>query len=597
MFRLLSFSYEKIIFLFSASSCGILLFIMLFSFIVNNTILNSSYHKYLFKKNDISTHVKECISTSMKSFLEDAKKLPTQVPEEQEKLFLTIEKSITPELIDFNLYNIRENLFLYFRDQKVSLPDILLDRESTVSKASENESIEKINDAIETFNKLKKINIKTILVYLNRYDIIDGLAILKMATYFSGYLPELSFIAFLFLSILNIIFCKTLRDSLKWCKTLVTVFTVLCTLSGFFILMYTLFIMPANVFPLSMSIPLPKEVIINYIKSALMPLFITQIFLGGTLSFLLLYKIPIENIIRKIFPENLYLPFSPNIKFMKIIKGSLYLMVISLISIIFSHDIYKIQDTFIKNDFNYFLSKLQKNYSVTQVISAKTDGIFVLNVNIVDKNTNSPIYNVPINVSGKSSESNKYFNEVETTDKEGTTKFNLAKGSFRISFINSYFPHETYELPSAYFFELRKAGSTIVTIELQRKENLKSNIPGITEIEVLGKDDTPLSNIKLMIKNISSESNIDNSVLSDKKQDLTKKGTSLEPTTNKDKNPDIYYSYTNSEGIAVFKLKEGLYKISFSESKINKQYELPQDFEVSVVPNSTLRYSIKLTSH
>lgn len=61
-------------------------------------------------------------------------------------------------------------------------------------------------------------------------------------------------------------------------------------------------------------------------------------------------------------------------------------------------------------------------------------------------------------------------------------------------------------------------------------------------------------------------------------------------------NPDKLYAYTNSDGIAVFKLYNGTYKIGFNEDNLQNKYILPPELNVTVQPEAVARYTYRLQS-
>ena len=124
-------------------------------------------------------------------------------------------------------------------------------------------------------------------------------------------------------------------------------------------------------------------------------------------------------------------------------------------------------------------------------------------------------------------------------------------------------------LPSPFFFYLKSVGTTIITINLQKISEASKQKLGIAEIEILDKDNLPVPNIEFSVQS---------------------------PVFSHD-SPDYIYSYTNSEGIAVFRLNEGEYKINFVEAKFPKNLKLPDPIDISISYNTLNRYTIKLVAN
>ncbi|MDF2524430.1 MAG: hypothetical protein K0R31_2071 [Clostridiales bacterium] len=224
-----------------------------------------------------------------------------------------------------------------------------------------------------------------------------------------------------------------------------------------------------------------------------------------------------------------------------------------------------IQKDFKENDFQTVWLKMKGTASVKEVIAAKDAAIYEVEVKVVDEKTNNPIPNIQVYVYGKSASGKQDFNENKLTDSIGSSKFSLDKGSFRIFFNPSSFPSQ-YVMPTPFFLDIKAAGSKIVTISLESIQSKQKW--GIVEIEVLDKENKPVRGVELgVIQNVNTSGN-----------------------------PDFLYSYTNSEGIAVFKITEGNYKAAFSEAKFPKKYQLPQPIDVTSPPDKAARYTLRLVN-
>jgi len=212
--------------------------------------------------------------------------------------------------------------------------------------------------------------------------------------------------------------------------------------------------------------------------------------------------------------------------------------------------------------------KITNKNTTTQVISAKDETIYTLQIKLIDSKTGKAIPNIKINVSGKSEIPDRYNNVHGITDEKGVVKFTLGKGNFNLVFSPVTLPCE-YMLPTPFFYELKSVGTTIVTINLDLDDSNTKN-EGIVEIEVLGDENLPVENLELAV--------ISNS--EDKK--------------NKEDMPDKHFSITNKEGLSVFKLSEGKYHVEFSSQKFPEQYTLPEPFNISISRDITTRYTIRL---
>jgi 5-hydroxyisourate hydrolase-like protein (transthyretin family) len=243
------------------------------------------------------------------------------------------------------------------------------------------------------------------------------------------------------------------------------------------------------------------------------------------------------------------------------LRNFLYIFTFIIIITAIGYKFYTLKKDFEANDFGVIISRVRSVNTVTKIIPAKNDVIYALHVKLLDSKTNKPVKNTQINISGKSGNS---LNQTASTDSDGMAKFTLDKGTFRLSFISYNFPQE-YNMPSPFFVDLKSIGTTIITVNLDASEASKQKW-GIVEVEVLDKDNKPVPNLQLATQ-----------------------GLVLAPGY-----PNNIFSYTNSEGIAVFKVNEGACKINFTGSKFPAQYQIPPYIDASVVPDAVTRYTIRL---
>jgi hypothetical protein len=236
----------------------------------------------------------------------------------------------------------------------------------------------------------------------------------------------------------------------------------------------------------------------------------------------------------------------------------------TIIISVLTYKFYIFKKEFYSNDFPVVISKIKNANTITQVISARDTVIYTLLIKIVDKKTHDPVPNVEVNVSGQSSTQSKSFNQTLTTDDLGEARYSLDKGTFRVSFAATHFPTE-YQLPSPFYFDLKTAGTKIITINL---ENTPKNNQdwGIAEIEVLDKENKPVPDLDLSVQGVVTAPGFPNNV----------------------------FSITNSEGISIFKLNEGNFKIGFDETSFPEQYVIPSFIDVTITANTVTRYTIRL---
>ncbi|MCX8129939.1 MAG: hypothetical protein N3I35_07565 [Clostridia bacterium] len=568
-------SYKKviklIIFTASAILSGISLFIIFTTANINNTVLEASYHSQLFSKHDIYKKAHSVISSSMNQYIDSLKKASPEDFVQHKQVFDLLRKSVTPDLVKFNVDSIREGLFQYFRGERKFLPDIYLSTSKSDLKESTG-NIEKTgtvtspNSPYQALTKIEKINLSAILLYINRSDIYDTFFKIKFLYYAFDQIPGFFILVLFLLAFIGIYTCSKFTSATRWIAAFTLTGGVLSIFSGIGLFFYTYSLMPKNIYPLVMSLPLQKDVVISYLDDCIKPIAVSASVFGVFLIFLSAAFFYLPAIIPLLFSSK---KTNNKEKFVfsnsyRILKNTLFaFFCLLLLSVIF-YKLNVIASDFEANGFGMAITKMKNANTVTQIISAKDEAVYTLHVKLVDSKTNAPITNTKIFVDGKSTITDKYLSKSILTDEAGTAKFTLDKGAFRISFDSDNFPTQ-YQIPAALFCELKSAGTTIITVNL---EEPKTEVQpwGIVELEVLDKENKPVAELELTIDGIVSAPGF----------------------------PNTLFSVTNSEGIAVFKINPGKYKIAFVPEKFPGQYTIPVPVDVLVSADSVTRYTFRI---
>ncbi|MCX7709955.1 MAG: hypothetical protein N2484_08895 [Clostridia bacterium] len=559
---------KKINYIASLILAGMVLFIALSTFGINKLLLNPGFHKQLFVKNDLYAQTYHVIKNSMDGFIDGFKKNSPKDYEQHKDIFSMIEKSVTPEMVSSNLDNIREDSFQYFNGKRMFLPDIYLgsfakyEPENTKEKAGDNKL------SVETISKIEKINLSAILLYINRSDITDQFVIIKLIYYILSSSPDFALLVFLFLLLFGILSSRSAKEMLKWIQTVFIFAGVLTLLSGVGLMIYSWLFLPANVKFIAMSLPIRAEVIISYMRDCIINISVYLLVcsaMAAVFSFLMKH-------LEKRLPSILSRAASdtkapePSKKSWRMVLGytAFVVLFLGLISGM-TYKVYAFKSGLDSRDLSTVLDKMKTTNKVTQVISAKNDTIYALQIKLVDAQRGTAVTNTPINITGTSALLKKEFNETVPTDEQGITKFILDEGTFRVSFIQSDFP-AGFQIPSPFFIDLKTAGTTIITVNIDKIPEIHKQNWGIAEIEVLDKDNNPVPELQVTIPGLVSAPG----------------------------NPDSVFSKTNSEGIAVFKLNEGNYAAVFTEADFPKKYQLPSPVSIFITPNTITRYTIRL---
>ncbi|WP_207659173.1 MSCRAMM family protein [Anaerobacterium chartisolvens] len=527
---------------------------------MDKTLLSPEFHSALFKKHNIYSQTYSAISNSIADYLSSLEEASPQEFEKHKDFFNLLGSSITEEMINTNLDSIRKEIFEYFRGERMLLPDIYLTAQSRAATPSAEDAAVQSSTPSQLITNIDRVNLSAIFMYINRSDISDRLFEAKFIYYSLMAIPGFSALCLILMIIMGFYVYRRLPSAFRWLGVSLGIFGAVAIILSSALLIYERSIMPESIYPITASLPLQSETIASYISDCITPIWAFMLISGVFASIL--------SIVCLNLPFTFSWAQTPlkrlSERAQSILVGTLYAL---SFAIAFSFIIYRadiIRNDFNTNNFSLAISKMKNANTVTQVISAKDEAIYTLQVKLCDSESGEPVPGIRMNVGGKSSSPENYYNLISEADDKGTARFTLGKGAFRISFVPESFTSE-YVVPDPIYCDLKSAGTTIITVEL---EHVKKNPleDGIAEIEVLGAGNIPVPGLQLTVE-----------------------GAALPPG-----HPDNIFSYTNSEGIAVFKLHEGSYKISFVEAKFPKDYAVPPPLDVEVMSGSVSRYTIRM---
>jgi len=528
------------------------LFISQISFSIQSTVLNAEFHKKLFDKHDVYTHTYYVASNSIKELANSFNIYSSQNSGQQLDVYLLLDQSITQDMVKANLDSVREGLFKYFNSETKLLPDIMLNYQDTLASKGLN------------FNK---INLSTILLYLNKSEVIEYLSVIKLVYYILGHIPAF-FLTLLAMTVIAVFaVSKKVTGIFKWAGRIFLANSVLCFAAGGGIFWYVNWLTTRSANVAITTAPLEREVLKSYIVDCFTH-FSTIIIAFAAVSALLscMLLLHIHRLVPRRILAKMSLWGSNPSAFSKKLPTTLILSVIfALLSSFIIYDMLAINRDFQSNGFKTVITKFRKPNAVTQVVLAKDEAIYSVQVKVVDSINGIPLPGVQLNINGRSSSSDKWFNEAGITDDSGIAKFKLDKGTYYLSFVPALFPSD-YQLPDSFFFDVKTAGTTLYTVSVDKA----ADDPGVVEIQVLDENNNPAADIEM---------HIDTS------------------QTNVEEMPDRVLSITNAEGIAVFKLSRGSYTVIFNEAQFVGNYRCPSPLKVEAVPDSVSRYIIRLVEY
>lgn len=564
---------KHILFSITIVLTGFLLFAFVLSFNINNTLMSSKYHETLLTKNNVYSYVNDLVSASINEFF---KNLDTEEANTQNAELLKILKNTTsPEMINMNINSITEQIFQYFRGERKNLPDLFIDINTPSGQNGFGQAqVNKSN--VEISEQIKKINLQSILLTLNRTDILEQLKLIKFVYFVATHITELSifFSALLFL-LISMIYKKT-DTIVKWLFSVLLVCGLFNLAFSVVLFIFINKLLPNSIYFLTISLPLNSELILSYIRDLLSPLLLFCFTLGIVFSvFSILFYFHKAKLIKILKAIKVLVSKLP-VKSKKMLKYAVTALVLVFIVFGMGFNLYAFKSGYDYNNFSSVVSKLTNANTVTQVISAKDETIYTLQVKLKDSVTDDPVPNIKVSVSGQSKTPQKYYNLSEITDEEGVAKFILGKGKFHLSF-TSPSSEIGYSLPAPFFYEIKSAGITILTVNLEKSKPAD----GIAEIEILNEENNPVKNIELYL-------NEELEIEPEQDWEPDEDSSSAETDTLK------CYSVTNSKGIAVFKLPQGKYNVGFSKSKFPEEYIIPENFEINIYSDYVTRYTIRI---
>lgn len=541
----------------TALAAGLFLFTGMAAWHTDSSLLTYETHHRLIASQGVYRHVADVVHKSIEEYFNGLKTPGQKEAEMQKQLVELVEKAATPQMIQLNIDSIVEGLFRYFRDETRFLPDLYLRPVKGSTAESEQTPTEK-NDAVskESLQGIDKINLSVILLYLERSDISNHLSFIRLARYMTANLFPPLFLLALVLFVLAWVISRKLVEMRKWLGMALLSAATLSLSTAVLLMAGSFIVLPRYTGLLAMSIPLPEQVILQYIQAFMLPQ--SGFFAAAGVSMLILSAL--GRMIPSVFPVKL-----PSPRIMQISGFSLLAFVLLLTCI----KINLISKDFQSKDYPVILQKMKGVSMVTRIIPAKDEIIYSLSVQVMDKASSLPIPGVFVNVSGRTDKEARALSMSKLSDETGTAKYMLDQGTFKMNFDHASFP-EGYKIPSPIIFEMRTAGTTVMTVGLERVE---SPLPGIAEIEILGRDHQPVQGIQMILQ-----------------KSVPANRTPAEPPQNLSR----VYSLTNQDGIGVFKVEEGDYSVLLKESTLPEGYLPSPHFELTLQAGFTHRVTLQL---
>ena len=561
---------RKISLLLTAIIAGICIFTATATLKLENTLFDSSLHKSMLSRYNIYTHMGNITERYLNEYIQSLGPMTSENQKQQKQFVSLIKNAVTPEMIKLNIDTLIDGLLKYFKNETRFLPDILINP-SQDKKAGEGQADADMDDSADAASiaKIDKINLSVLLMYLNRTDITDKLSVVKLFQFILANLPLPACLLLVLCLIAGILLGRSKADLLALVNTVFVSAGIAFFASGLLLIIYLYGFLPRSAGNLSLTLPVDEYLITDYLRSWLLP---TIIFLisAGLLAFAVK---PAARALQRLASRT---GLCPKLSRPAAEKGAAYVgcggknrtaqaICIGLTAMVIILSILKagaVRSEFLSNDLTTAVDRMKGITAFSTVVYAQDAALYTLEIRMTDRATGLPVPGIQTTVTGKSAVDDKNYRESLTSDMEGKSNINLDIGSFKLSFDSTSFP-EDYKTPPPYMFEISTAGTTVITISLEKVEKSE---PGIIEIQVLDKDNKPVKDLDL----------------------------SLETGDDQAEAAGKAYSLTNAEGVAVFRVEEGNYSVVFMENGFPADYLIPEPIEVNPEPEKTIRYSIKL---
>lgn len=550
---------RKVLALVLAVISGILLFASAGAASLDRGLFSSSFHLSLINKYGIYGQLEKTVDNALKNYLNDIKSGPVENEKQKEQLFLLVDKAVTPDMIKLNTDTLVSGLMKYFSGEAGFLPDIYLKPANGAPVLSSHDTIQQASPIPEqSLSGIDRISLNVVLMYMDRNDIINTFSEIRLIRFGLSYAPVFLVLFSFFLLVLAVSLSRGRGMKARLSQAAFSA-GISGIVSGFVLLGFSWLYQPGFLAISPLGKYIQRDSFYGYLRACIQSPAISLAVFGAILL--------AAAFIIQLIPENLFQKtFQKQSSFKKHGKALATILLVLLLAGIFLAEAEAMKSDFHSKDLGAALERLSGASAYTAVTAARDEIIYSVEVRTVDKLTGDPVQGLQMSLNGILYENGKTYSESGTSDESGKVKFNILKGGFKLEFDQSKFP-ESYKIPASYPFEVKTAGTTIITVNLEKTEGKK---PGIAELLVLGIDNKPLENLELAAEEYAKEG--EEGTISGK-----------------------VYSFTNKEGVGVFKLVEGHYRITFPGSAFPEQYLSPEPLEIDVAADVTVNYSIKLS--
>lgn len=568
-------SCRKILIFMTTLLSALLLFSAAASACLNTSIFSASFHQKLMEKYDIYGKLERTSANAVQEYVKNMAAGSPGNEEQEEQLAALLDKAVTPEMVRLNADTLVEGLMDYFSGAAQFLPDIYLKpvREKTAAAAGDETAAKATALSSRPLAGIDRISLNVILMYMNRSDAVNLLSEIRLFKFGLSHGP--AFLLLLsFILLVPALFLAGKRRPGEYVFRMLVSAGLLSVLSGGLMLLSGLLYLPPYLSSSALAGYVGQDALLGYLESCLRrPAAILMVCGAALAAAGLVIRFIAWGGVRKIFAKGLgrlaeseYIRFEPAAAFLR--KHGRIVAVLLLLSL--AAGVLLARFEAVKGDFHAknlsaAFERLKSANTYSTVIAARDETIYAVEVRTTDGQSGDPVPEIPVKIDGRLDSGDKDYSASGTSDASGKARFDIGEGAFKLDFDGSMFP-EDYKVPAPYSFDVKTAGIAIITVHLDRAEVRKD---GLAEVLVLDSDNKPAANLELAAEERMTDGG----------------GTAAAGKV---------FSFTNNDGVAIFKLPEGRYGVSFVESAFRQQYILPEPMEIEVDGDATVRYSLKL---
>lgn len=317
--------------------------------------------------------------------------------------------------------------------------------------------------AAAALGSVDRIGLDAILLYSNRSDVVNSFQVIKLLFLLFEWLPGLALGIALLTGLITMPVHAGSRRRRIWAAHTLESSGIMLLLASLLLCGYVQFFLSARLYPLTVTIPLPESLILQYARDCLYSVMILSSISGfGLLAAGQSLGNPARATLRSGLLSNRHA--AP-------LQGQsaalpAFLLIWAMALVLLAGSFAFVRD-FRAQGLEPVAEKLLHPNRKTQVITAADQNLYLLQL-VVQEDTGLPASNIQVHITGHGTQSEAEYQIELQTDEQGKARLYLDQGTYRLYFPFELFP-DAYELPSSFFFDLNTPGITRLDIVLHKK--------------------------------------------------------------------------------------------------------------------------------